>query len=502
MWRGARYVWMVGLCVSPAHTAGAQDAAVSGRVQTAGTAVPVASARVELLQGAMVAYSGATADNGRFDFVAVTPGEYRLRAGAPGYFSIERDIVLRPRQSMQVIVELPLQTLAEQVEVRASAPQIDPQRTENSRVLTARRLETLAAPFTGDVPALAEHVMPGAVLGHDNFVHVRGNELSLHQFINGVSFLDNAHQHFIAGLSPRIFETVNLVAGGFPAEFGNRFGGILDVTTRSGRTLDGHGAAVMRAGSVGHRDGAVDYGNSAGRFGYYVYGGASGSDRYLNPPEAKERHDSGHIVRGAGQLDYQGDRNLVKLFVAGGGSRFDMPNTVEEDELGRDATRSIDSQTAILTWQRTFSASSLLSTSLYERTVFDRLHPTSDPQSPLADGSRSTLTVGVKADWWRAVGTHRVKTGIDIAAVRLREGVTFDPRDEHDEGGPEASHRSAPTDAGDAHEVELDAFAFQGRQTARSYGVYLQDRFSPLGNLTLTWARALIAGSSSAPRPS
>ena len=41
-----------------------------------------------------------------------------------------------------------------------------------------------------------------AVAGHDNLVHLRGNELSLNTFINGVSFYDNPHQLFTPGLAP------------------------------------------------------------------------------------------------------------------------------------------------------------------------------------------------------------------------------------------------------------------------------------------------------------
>src|SRR3954465_4032869 len=93
-----------------------------------------------------------------------------------------------------------------------------------------------------DVPTVGEKMAAGTVFQHDNFVHVRGNELSLHEFINGVSFLDNAHQHFTPGISPEIFQSVNVITGGFPAEFGNRFGGVLDITTRSGRDIHGHGS--------------------------------------------------------------------------------------------------------------------------------------------------------------------------------------------------------------------------------------------------------------------
>ncbi len=78
---------------------------------------------------------------------------------------------------------------------------------------------------------LVAKLMPGASQSHDNFINVRGNEFSLHEFINGVSFLDNTQPQFSPGVSPQIFETVDLMTGGFTPEYGNRFGGVMDITT-------------------------------------------------------------------------------------------------------------------------------------------------------------------------------------------------------------------------------------------------------------------------------
>jgi len=62
---------------------------------------------------------------------------------------------------------------------------------------------------------LVNNLMPGASDSHDNFLAVRGTEFSLHEFINGVSFLDNTQPQFSPGVSPQIFETVDLMTGGF-----------------------------------------------------------------------------------------------------------------------------------------------------------------------------------------------------------------------------------------------------------------------------------------------
>ena len=116
--------------------------------------------------------------------------------------------------------------------------------TSTSRLLTHFELVALPDPVKRDIPTLSLYTFPGATLSHDNFVHVRGNEVSLQEFINGVSFLENPQQQFSAGLAPESFETINLnlVSGSFAAEYGNRFGGIVDMTTRSGFDVKNQGS--------------------------------------------------------------------------------------------------------------------------------------------------------------------------------------------------------------------------------------------------------------------
>ena len=426
----------------------------------------LAQVHVQLAKpGTSMLVEGVTDAKGVVRFPALEAGEYQLTAESPGYFPASYGIVLKPRQTITLTVKLtPREAMQETVEVHAEADGLDVQQTGSAHVLTHQSLEQMPAFLTRDVPTLAENVIPGAVLSHDNFVHVRGNELSLHEFINGVSFLDNSHQHFTPGISPSIFESANVMTGGFPAEFGNRFGGILDISTRSGRSMAGHGSVSVGGGSVLNNDVSAEYGGSAGRFGYYVFAGGYTSDRFLNPPVEQELHDFGHGLRSALQLDYQRTNDIWKLFIAGGGTTFQLPNTEEQQEVGRDASRRLRSQTAILNWQHIFSPRTLISTSLYERTVSERLIPTSDPFTQIGAGSRSTLTAGIKSDLTAARGRHTFKVGVDLTRLRLLEAFTFDPQLE---------------------ESSLEAFDFQDGRRGGQASAYAQDRVTLMPNLTV-----------------
>src|SRR5438128_12044485 len=111
----------------------------------------------------------------------------------------------------------------------------------------------------------------GMIRSHDDFVHVRGHEVALNTFINGVSFWENPHSVLSAGLSPDIIQSVNVMTGGFPAEYGNRFGGALDIVTKSGFSMNNEGALTLGGGSALRSNVAIEYGGHRVRVAYFMF---------------------------------------------------------------------------------------------------------------------------------------------------------------------------------------------------------------------------------------
>lgn len=447
------------------YTAASAQTAVDGVLRdTAGKAV-VAGATV-ILQRAegSIAQQGSSDALGKFHFAAVEAGAYTLKTEASDFYPASYDFVLRARQPLALTVELQRKESVQQaVEVKAGYMTIDPEKTGSSYIFTQQDLERLPDPLTDSTNSLVNDLMPGASDSHDNFLAVRGTEFSLHEFINGVSFLDNTQPQFSPGISPQIFETVDLMTGGFTPEYGNRFGGVLDITTRSGADLGGHGDVNFRGATVDNYDLNADYGGQAGRLGYYVFVDGFTSGRFLDPPEPHELYDFGKGSRATMQLNWRaGNSDSVKLLLMGGGDNFQQPNITDDQEVGRDARRHLRQQTAILTWLHTFSPETLISTSLYERIGSDRVLPTTDPITPFSTASRSPLTLGIKSDvshYWHG---NFFKAGVDLVRLREDESFFFDSR-----GDP-------------------DVFpSFSGGLLGGQASAYVQDHFSPVRNLTV-----------------
>ncbi len=386
-----------------------------------------------------------------------------MKAEATGFYITSYEFVLQQRLPISLAITLRRKDATEEtVEVKVNYLAVNPEKTGSSYTFTQQNLERLPDPLVDSTNNLVNNLMPGASDSHDNFLAVRGTEFSLHEFVNGVSFLDNTQPQFGPGISPQIFETVDLMTGGFTPEYGNRFGGVLDITTRSGTDLGGHGDVNFRGATLNTNDLNADYGGQAGRLGYYAFADGFTSGRFLDPQEPKELYDFGKGSRATVQLDWRAHGDTFKLLLMGGGDNFPQPNIRDDQTVGRNAQRHLRQQTGILSWLHVLSSRAVLSTSLYERTGSDRVLPTTDPITPLSIASRASLTVGAKSDLsldWRG---QFLKFGVDLVRLRENESFFFDSR-----GDP-------------------DVFpSFQGGLRGGQASLYAQDHFSPIRNLTL-----------------
>ena len=439
---------------------------IDGTVVDATSAAPLTSATVTL-SGASIdtPIVVQTTDAGRFAFPALIPGTYQVEVARAGYASQQTTLSVTPRAVRELRVELArLPSINEQATIR-DVQTLDPTETASITNINRARLDLLPPARRTQLIDVVAPFVSSAVSGHDNLIHLEGNELSLNTFVNGVSFYDNPHQLFSPGLSSDVVQSMNVVTGGFPAEFGNRFGGILDIVTRSGFDSSGHGTFATTFGTYLRQSAEASYGDHTERFGYFVYAQGFENDRILNTPVRDRFNDFGQGARFYGQFDYRAsDSDIVKLVLSGDGTNFELPNTYEDELVGRDYFQRNREQTAILSWEHLFSTSSILNTSVYERLVSARLVSTTDSVSIDADGFRNDLTVGIKSDYSRFVGgTHAIKAGIDLMLLSLREDYRLDPRE---------------------NDIEIEPFTFRGRRTGGEASAYIQDSIRLADGLT------------------
>jgi|GEM_PF-565246 len=405
------------------------DGAIHGIIMAQADGSALSGVRVELKGAAHIqTIASQTDSDGRFVFLRLAPGEYILTAAHADFSASQYRVMLRPREVQNLTIEMTLRPVEQSVQVLADALSAASAHSPASTLFTSSRLDALPLAQRSNLPEAILTAAPGMIRGHDDFVHIRGHEIALNPSINGVSFWENPHVVFSPGLGVDYIESMNVMTGGFSAEYGSRFGGVLDVVTKSGLTMNGRGSITLGVGTALRHNAAVEFGGNDGRAAYYFNLSGFESARFLSPPEPRSIHNTGRAARGFAQLDFAVDAaNFLKLIVMGDGANFELPKT-ERDELLRPDFNNFQrtrSQSAILAWDRVVSSRTFLQTSVYQRWSQVRMLPNADPYGAKVDADRELATLGVKTDVTRFHGRHTLKAGVDLVLLSPDENLYY-----------------------------------------------------------------------------
>jgi outer membrane receptor protein involved in Fe transport len=113
-------------------------------------------------------------------------------------------------------------------------------------------------------------------------VHVRGEHANLQYRINDV-LLPEGITGFGQELDPRFVQSMSLLTGSLPAEYGFRTAGIVDIQTKSGAALNG-GSAEVFAGSYDTVRPSFEYGSTFGKSSFFINGSYDHNDLGIENP--------------------------------------------------------------------------------------------------------------------------------------------------------------------------------------------------------------------------
>ncbi|MDR3460644.1 MAG: TonB-dependent receptor [Verrucomicrobiae bacterium] len=159
-------------------------------------------------------------------------------------------------------------------------------------------------------------------------LHVRGEHANLQYRINGV-LLPEGIAGFGSELDPRFIDSIQLVTGSLPAQYGFRTAGIIDIQTKSGAFENG-GSAEVYGGSYDTVRPSFEYGGSAGKLQYFFNGSYDHNALGIENPTAS--HSAIHDVTDQGKfftyLSYLiDDTSRVSFIGSASYSDFQIPNT-------------------------------------------------------------------------------------------------------------------------------------------------------------------------------
>ena len=401
-----------------------------------------------------------TGADGRLEAKRLPFGTYRLAVVRDGFAPFAELIDIRTALPIERHVTLMLATVQAQVTVSAGDTLLDVRQTAPVRRIGAEALQERASALPGRGIVDLVNTQPGWLLEANGILHPRGSEYQTQYVVDGLPLTDNRSPAFAPEIDADDVHAMNILTGGYPAEYGRKLGGVIEVATAGQARRGFHGSAGASLGSFATRSGdaAAEYGWP--RTTISVTAGAAGTDRYLDPPIEENATNHGSTSHLAAHFEHDAtDADRIGLIVRYGAARFLVPNERVQEEAGQRQDRESEETAAQFSYQRILPAPVILDVRGMARDLSARLWSNPQATPVAAQQDRGFRDLYVKAALAGHAGVHEWKAGGDVAAGTVRERFSYRIAD------PAAFDPGTPP-----------AFDFDDRRADREAAVFAQDQ--------------------------
>ena len=428
--------------------------------------------------------------DGSFRFDNVPPNQYHLSVTASGFNVATQDVSVRT--SVPINLKIPLTVGGAAATVTVSTmdasdllENVPSAHTDVDQTLINRLPVRTPGNGLSDVVTMAA---PGVVADSTGFFHPQGDHAQTSISLDNQPISDQQSKAFSTQVPVNAIQSVEVVTGATPAEYGDKTSLVINAITRTGlNQKKPTGSFNSLYGSFGttHEDGALAYGNA--KAGNFVAFNFDRSGRFLDAPEFTVLHDRGRAISIFDRIDYspnQKDTFHLNLFLAR--NRFQTPNEFDQQALGQDQRQLVNTVNIAPGYVHIFSPTTVLSVNPYYRLdnvkYFASPNPFSD-QPVTFNQSRRLNNVGIKADLSYVKGINNAKFGVQLSHTFLTEGFQFGITDPgfNDPASPGFEPGLLPFDLTRGGNY----FAFFGHTDIKQEALYAQDNLT-LGNATLS----------------
>lgn len=473
-----------------------QQGAIRGTV-VAPDGQPASSAVVILLDPLGVELARVPVTRGAFTISNVPLGTYAIRAEAPPLQGTVQQVSLTSAIALRVEIRLSA-VASEQVVVHG----------EESDIVTTTRV-TLGGDAVRRAPARlrsrglqgAIATAPGWATEDNGLLHVRGVDDGFLYVIDGVPVYERLDGLFGMAPDPSMVDSLNIVTGYIPPEFGWKAGGVLEVRSAARTSEHWAGTTDVQLAADDTRELSAVAGGPLGAATALTAGiTRQSSSRFLDPVHPENLHNDGSAWTAGAQLGWSvSPTNTITAVASAGRSDFDVPHGEEQEEAGQDQQQRVRQYAQSLSWQRVWSSGTVSQVAQYVRRGSAAVDGSASDTPLFVHTDRSLDRAGLLASVSHQRGRHLFKAGGEMSFLRLREDFLFAVTDAQEAGDADLS------DAVLAFTRD-DPFHFQGSASPSLFSIYAQDSIRVSDRLTVDagvrvdWSRLLARRTQVSPR--
>ncbi len=307
---------------------------------------------------------------------------------------------------------------------------------------------------------------PGVAADSNGLFHGLGDHAENSFSVDGQPITDQQSKVFSNQIPIDSIQSLEVISGAPPAEFGGKTSLVIKVTTRSGQGVTQPAGSVTASyGSFGSVNGGFDLAFGGQKWGNFISANGLNTGRFLDPPEFQVFHAKGNEQNVFDRVDYQVTQaDAVHLNVGYTRSWFQTPNSFDTQfvhpvqlpgiAVTQDQRSLINTFNVAPTWTRLISPTTLLTVGAFVRQDQYGYSPSDNvfaDQPQTINQQRKLTNAGFRSDISHVKGIHNIKAGLTFGHTFLTENFgfgitdpTFNPVCLNADGSPDRN--PTPTD--------------------------------------------------------
>jgi len=247
----------------------------------------------------------STDATGQFVFANIPFNPYRINVSADGFAPLSQSFEIRSVVGTNLNLVLQVAGSSQTVTVEASGDLIETDPTFHTDVDRDQFVKVPMESESSGLSSLVTLSTPGISADSDGQMHGLGDHAENSYSVDGQSMTNQQSKVFSNQIPANSIQSIEVIAGAPPAEYGGKTSLVIVATTRSGQGVSKPTGSVSSSyGSFGSATGGFDLAYGGKKWGNFIEADGLNSGRFLDPPEFSVFHDKGNEQNFFDRVDY------------------------------------------------------------------------------------------------------------------------------------------------------------------------------------------------------
>lgn len=277
-----------------------------------------------------------TDEAGSLDIQQIPYGIYRIDVQHAGFADFSGSVEVRSIFPTEYSIKLELAAATQTVTVNDQATLIDPSQPGAVNRIGSDMIDNRVSSLPGRSLQDLVNTQPGWLYEGNAVLHPRGSEYQTQFVVDGVPLTNNLSPGFGTEMEANNVQSMSIYTAGFPAEYGRKMGGVVELNTIQDALQGFHGEVVLSGGSF---DTAGSYATVQYAWGKNILGVSADGNmtgHYLNPPVPQNYTNTG--TTGDFSIRYERDltpSDRLVMSVSHQLARYQIPNEQVQEAAGQ-----------------------------------------------------------------------------------------------------------------------------------------------------------------------